>query len=250
MLHDDFRQDLLEIIRQLQKQKFDGVCFLLDGAEFIVRQDWANDAWGYLRGLKDTDTALKPFLGFLLSGYRDLKEYQQRVGSPLLNIAEVEWLGSLTESETRALLTYRSQDEQNPLTDEEKNLIIEWAGYHPYLTQQMLNTIFDNPQMGKSRVTDSLISSLIREHDRDFSAWWDEEKRTYGFGKLEQKIYLALVEQQEGTAETLAQQTHFSFGQVSDALEVLVGTGVIWRLDEERYKIGAKLFEQWVRQEA
>ncbi len=249
LIHEDFRQDLLKIIKQLQQKQFTGVCFLLDGSEFIVSQDWANDAWSYLRALKDTDTALKPFVGFILSGYRDLKDYQQAVGSPLLNIAEVEWLGTLSESETRSLIAYRSQEEKILLTEAEVDRVIEWAGCHPYLTQQILNEIFDNSPQEKLQFSDKFMLHLIREHDRDFSAWWDEDKRTYGFGKTEQTVYLALLDRREGTAETLLQTTNLSFGEVADSLEVLAGTGVIQNLGDERYKMGAKLFEQWVVQE-
>ena len=249
LIHEDFRQDLLKIIKQLQQKQFTGVCFLLDGSEFIVSQDWANDAWSYLRALKDTDTALKPFVGFILSGYRDLKDYQQAVGSPLLNIAEVEWLGTLSESETRSLIAYRSQEEKILLTEAEVDRVIEWAGCHPYLTQQILNEIFDNSPQEKILFSDKFMLHLIRQHDRDFSAWWDEDKRTYGFGQTEQTVYLALLDRREGTAETLLQTTNFSFGEVADSLEVLAGTGVIQNLGDERYKMGAKLFEQWVVQE-
>jgi hypothetical protein len=249
LIHEDFRQDLLKIIKQLQQKQFTGVCFLLDGSEFIVSQDWANDAWSYLRALKDTDTALKPFVGFILSGYRDLKDYQQAVGSPLLNIAEIEWLGTLTESETRSLIAYRSQEEKILLTETEVDRVIEWAGCHPYLTQQILNEIFDNSPQEKLQYSDNFMLHLIRQHDRDFSAWWDEDKRTYGFGQTEQTVYLALLDRREGTAETLVQTTNFSFGEVADSLEVLAGTGVIQNLGDERYKMGAKLFEQWVVQE-
>jgi hypothetical protein len=220
-----------------------------DGAEFIVRQEWANDAWSYLRGLKDTDTAINPFLGFCFSGYRDLKDYQQRVGSPLLNIADVEWLGTLTESNTRSLIVQRSQNEGVPLTESGYNTILDWAGYHPYLTQQLINEIFDDYQMRKSRSTESFMLHQQRKHDRDFSAWWDEDQRSYGFSQVEQTVYRTLVQQREGTAETVAEQAQFSFGQVADALEVLTGTGVIRQLDDERYRMGSKLFEEWVVRE-
>jgi hypothetical protein len=68
--------------------------------------------------LKDTDTAIKPFLGLLLSGYRDLKEYQQRVGSPLLNIAKIEWLTPLSEEEIQKLIGDRTEQEQISLSEE------------------------------------------------------------------------------------------------------------------------------------
>jgi len=249
LIHEDFRQDLLKIIKHLQKHNLEGICFLLDGAEFIVRQEWANDAWSYLRGLKDTDTAINPFLGFCFSGYRDLKDYQQRVGSPLLNIADVEWLGTLTESDARSLIVQRSQNEGVPLTEMGVNTILDWAGYHPYLTQQLINEIFDDYQMGKSRSTESFMLHQQRKHDHDFSAWWDEDQRSYGFSQVEQTVYCTLIQQREGTAETVAEQAQFSFGQVADALEVLTGTGVIRQLDDERYRMGSKLFEEWVVRE-
>ena len=170
-IHEDFRQDLLQLLDQLRKQRFEGICFILDGSEFLVKQDWANDAWSYLRALKDTGIALKPRLGFILSGYRDLKDYQQRVGSPLLNIADIEWLSPLTETETRSLISHRSQTERISLTTPEIKDIIEWAGGHPYLTQQMLNIMFDDRRLGKVRSPNSLSQYLIRQHDRDFAGW-------------------------------------------------------------------------------
>ncbi|MEQ9487065.1 helix-turn-helix domain-containing protein [Coleofasciculus sp. F4-SAH-05] len=178
-----------------------------------------------------------------------MKDYQQRVGSPLLNIADVEWLGTLTESDTRSLIVQRSQNEGVPLTESGYNRILDWAGYHPYLTQQLINEIFDDYQMGKSRSTESFMLHQQRKHDRDFSAWWDEDQRSYGFSQLEETVYRTLVQQREGTAETLAEQAQFSFGQVADALEVLTGTGVIRQLDDERYTMGSKLFEEWVVRE-
>ncbi|MBD2126551.1 helix-turn-helix domain-containing protein [Microcoleus sp. ZQ-A2] len=250
LVQEDFRQDLLAIIKQLQKHEFEGVCFLFDGAEFIISQDWANHAWSYLRWLKDMDTAISPFLGLVLSGYRDLKNYQQRTGSPLLNIAKVEWLSLLTESEIRTLIARRCENEQIQLTEQVVNAVIVWAGCHPYLTQQMLNAIFDNRRLDKSRSPKDLIRHLIRQqHDKDFSALWDGKTKSYGFSEKEQAVYLALVKQRQGSGETLASQVQLSFGEVEDTLEVLAGTGVIRQLDDERYAVGAKLFEQWVAQD-
>jgi hypothetical protein len=249
LINEDFRQDLLRIIKLLQNKKFTGVCYLIDGAEFIVTQEWANDAWSYLRALKDTDTALKPFVGLILSGYRDLKDYQQRVGSPLLNIAEVEWLGVLKKTDLRLLINCRSQIENLFLTDEETEQVIEWSGGHPYLIQQLLNTIFDYKKSEKLYEIESLMNALVRQYDIDFSAWWDNEKKSYGFSQLEQSVYLTLIKQRVGIAESLAQEMNTSIGEVVDALEVLAGTGVIQKINDEQYRIGAKLFEQWVIQE-
>ena len=128
--NDSFRLAFLNTTEELRKLNFQGVCFLIDGAEFIVRQNWATDAWAYLRGLKDTDTAIKPLLGLVLSGYRDLKEYQQRVGSPLLNIAEIQWLAPLSDEDTKKLIGDRAEQEKISLTEEKITSIIEWSGCH------------------------------------------------------------------------------------------------------------------------
>jgi hypothetical protein len=242
--NDSFRLALLKTIEELRKLNFDGVCFLIDGAEFIVRQKWATDAWSYLRGLKDTDTAIKPFLGLLLSGYRDLKEYQQRVGSPLLNIAEIEWLTCLSDEDTKQLISDRAELEQISLTEERITSIIEWSGCHPYLIQQALNIIFDSHHQRDSSA--NFIAKLLQYHDKDFSAWWNAEEHSGCFGETERTVYCALVQKRKGNSKMLAQATGLSRAKATDALEIIAGTGVIRQLDDEDYVIGSRLFEEWV----
>lgn len=244
--NDSFRLAFLKTTEELRKLNFQGVCFLIDGAEFIVRQNWATDAWSYLRGLKDTDTAIKSCLGLLLSGYRDLKEYQQRVGSPLLNIAEIEWLAPLNDEEAKKLIGDRAEQEKISLSEEKITSIIEWSGCHPYLTQQSLNIIFDSNHQQESRA--NLIDKLLQHHDKDFSAWWNAEHLSGCFGEAERTVYCALVQNRKGTPKSLAQCTGFNRVQVTDALEVIAGTGVIQQLDDECYTLGSRLFEEWVRQ--
>jgi hypothetical protein len=241
--NDSFRLAFLKTIDELRKLNFQGVCFLIDGAEFIVRQNWASDTWSYLRGLKDTDTAIKPFLGLLLSGYRDLKEYQQRVGSPLLNIAEVEWLAPLSDEETKKLIGDRAEQEKIHLSDEQIISVLEWSGCHPYLTQQTLNIIFNSHHQASGS---NLIDKLLQHHDNDFSAWWNAEQHSGSFGETERTIYYTLVQDRKGTPKSLAQRTGLSRVKVADALEVIAGTGVIRQLDDESYAIGSRLFEEWV----
>ncbi|NEQ68023.1 MAG: TrmB family transcriptional regulator [Symploca sp. SIO2D2] len=245
--NDSFRLAFLKTLEELRNLNFHGVCFLIDGAEFIVRQRWATDAWSYLRGLKDTDTAIKPFLGLLLSGYRDLKEYQQRVGSPLLNIAEIEWLAPLSNEDTKKLIADRAEQEQVPLSEERIASVIEWLGCHPYLTQQSLNFIFDCHHQGDSR--SNLIDKMLQHHDNDFWAWWNEEQHSGCFSETERKVYRALVQHRTGDTKSLAKYTSLSRGKVAEALEVIAGTGVIQQLDDESYAISCRLFEKWVAQQ-
>lgn len=247
--NEDFRQALLRTIEELRGWEFEGICFLLDEAEFIVRQAWANDAWSYFRGLKDNDTALKPFLGLLLSGYRDIKEYEQRVGSPLLGIAEIVWLSRLSDAETRKLITHRTKTENMALDENDIASVVKWAGGHPFLTQQMLNIIFNARTAGVNLPFEQLVKKTIRHHDHDFTGWWNVAGKSDGFGKNERAVYEALLKQREGTAESLEDPTRLSNNKVANALEVLAGTGVIVKLDEERYGISLGLFEDWVAQQ-
>lgn len=249
LVHDDFRMALLKSIEELRRWEFEGICFLFDEAEFIVRKDWSNDAWSYFRGLKDTDTALKTFLGLLLSGYRDLKNYQQQVGSPLYNIADIDWLNSFTDSEVRDLIIHRCREEQLPISEKGYGAIIAWTGGHPYLTQQMLNSIFDSHKENKQIPLENLIRNLLRQHDHDFSTWWNEEGQTDGFGDTERIVYKIVIQQQRETIENLAKRACISYGEASNILDVLSGTGVIQRLDEESYQVSSKLFEKWVKQQ-
>ncbi|ETX08631.1 MAG: hypothetical protein ETSY2_04255 [Candidatus Entotheonella gemina] len=248
MGHDEFREALLNTISELRDKGFEGVIFLLDEAEFVVRKDWANEAWSYFRGLKDNDTALKPFLGFILSGYRDVKEYEQRVGSPLMNIAEIEWLPTLSASDAQALIAQRAEDEGMQLTPDDMALVLALAGHHPYLLQQVLNVIFDEYVAESASSHDRLLRKLLRmpELDRTFSSWWNLDGKTDGFGEIERTLYKLLAQHGEGSDDALSELSGFNWPKTIDALGVLIGTGVIEQVDEEHYMIGTRLFQEWV----
>ena len=210
----------------------------------LFRQNWATDAWSYLRGLKDTDIAIKSALGLLLSGYRDLKEYQQRVGSPLLNIAEIEWLATLSDEDTKKLICDRAEKENISLSENKIAEIIKLSGCHPYLTQQFFNMNFDSQQQESKG---NLINKLLQHHDKDFSSWWNAEHLSGCFSEDERKIYSALVPKSQATPQDLANYTNFSRVKTSEALEVIAGTGVIRSSDDEYYILGSCLFKKWVK---
>ena len=247
--HDEFRQAFLTSLEDIHKWHFQGICFMLNEAEFITQNQWADAAWSYFRGLKDTDTAVKPFLGLVLSGYRDLKAYKQRVGSPLRNIADIIWLTPLTESQIRQLSILRQSDENVNLSHEQDNAVYSWAGGHPYLAQQMLNAVFDVHLAGQQYVLSKVVAGLLRRHNGDFGGWWNADKQSDGFDDAERAVYYQLAKSRQGSAEDLAPLAALNINQAIDALEVLAGTGVIGQLDEARYAITTQLFEEWVKQQ-
>jgi len=247
LIKEDFKRELLKKLSDLRQNNFNGVCFILDGAEFITRQEsWAGDACSYFRGLKDFDRDIRPFFGIILSGYREVKEYQQKIGSKLLNISDVRWLNALSHSEIDRLITQRKQHENIPLSDEGVTLVKELTGGHPYLVQQILSFISDSFRKKTSLKKEELIEDILEHHDNDFSTWWNESHEVGGCGDNEHLTYYALVEKRQGTVKSLSEHTGLKGREVKHALDVLVGTGIIQSLDKGNYKIGARLFEEWV----
>jgi hypothetical protein len=193
--------------------------------------------------------AIKPFLGLVLSGYRGVAEYQQRAGSDLQNIAHVHWLGTLSEADTRSLIANRAGSERLDLADSDIARVIEWAGGHPFLTQQMVNQILDSTRSGGPVPDDRLMLTLLTQHDHNFSAWWNASGQTDGFNEADRRVYRALAERRTASIVDLSKHVGVSPLQVHRSLTVLAGTGVIRQLDEERYGIGSRLFEEWVIQQ-
>lgn len=250
LTHDDFQYILLKSLEELREDlHFDGVCFLFDEAEFIAKQTWSDDALSYLRGIKETNTSLQTFIGMIVSGYRGLKNYRQKVGSPFSNIADVKWLCSLTDSETRLLITGRAAEENVPLTEGEIQQIFKLSGFHPFLVQQLLNVVFDHYHNTGSLSIESLVEDALWQHELTFSNWWNADGTSDGFGDEERKVYLALMEKRRGTYKELAQITKLTTNKVRNALQVLEGTGVIKKLTLQHYELSSQLFERWVIQE-
>lgn len=128
-----FKESLLELLDAIRGSEFSGVCLLIDDAEYIVQQKWGNDAWSFLRALVD-DSSIRSLLGLYLSGYRNLHDYQQTVGSPLLSIADIHWLDAFTDAEATILINKRYNEEGKEITESDRIKLIEWGGCHPYLT--------------------------------------------------------------------------------------------------------------------
>lgn len=83
----------------------------------------------------------------------------------------------------------------------------------------------------------------------NFAGWWNADQRSDGFGNSGRAVYCALMTHRQRTAASLAPVAGYSPFRVAVALSVLVGTGVIWQENDEHYVIGARLFEEWVKQQ-
>jgi hypothetical protein len=247
LIHEDFSQDLVNIIQKLQTSNCQGVCFLLDGAEYLVKQSWVNDAWSYLRSLKDTNNiAIQSFLGLVVAGYRDLKDYHQQIGSPLFNIAEITWLGTLSTEDIKELIQHRCEVAQCDAPDDFIARVIELGGCHPFFTNQFLNACFKNLQTNPPLPTQQIERKLIKELRKIcFEPWWKNR-----FSPNAKNVYLILLQGQQSSLEDIEEKMEdLSLSDIEDALEILAGSGVIRKVDSGTYRLGAGLFAQWVREE-
>lgn len=248
--HTAFCDALRRGIRAVKNLGFDGVCFLFDETEVIVRQDWSDDAWGYFRGLK-ADTKVGPSFGLILSGYRRVGEYRQRVGSPLRNLARVDWLDAVDDFDVRRLIRQRENAEGVRLSDVEKTGVVDLAGGHPYVAQQVISVMFDARRQGVMENTESeSVCREVADTEGDvFRGWWNADGESDGFQDEERRVYRTLVRKRRATVAEVLETGNMRQTEVAGALEVLVGTGVV-RRKGDMYSIGTRVFEEWMVREA
>lgn len=242
-----FREAIRRSLEELRDLGYGSVCFLLDEVEFVVRSQHANEIFSYLRGLKDS-SSLKSQLGVVLSGYRGVSEYEQKIGSKLLEISKLVWLECLTRDETRKLAEFRVTDEGVPLDQSTMDFVLNWGGLHPFLTQQILSTAFDQ-QRSQGRIDpESLKWELLDERQTTFQAWWNADGLTDGFRELEREVYRAIQASGQATVRELVERLGRKPLEVRNSLKLLPGTGVIRRKEGDSYQTGAFLFSEWVAQ--
>src|SRR3954452_11832584 len=108
----------------------------MDECEQLVGQDWwKGDASGVLRSLIE-DRAFARQAGFVLTGFRALRDHRQQVGSRLMHDAEWKPLEPLTRDEVDGLFRKRCADAgADPEGCAE---LYDQAGGHPKLTQRLV----------------------------------------------------------------------------------------------------------------
>jgi hypothetical protein len=236
-----FERALWMAIEDLRERNRHGVCFLLDEGDYFVSKAWADEAFSYLRALKDASDPMSPFIGLVLSGYRGVKNYKQRIGSALYNIGANVWLCTLSKSETLSIIGRRTSLEGRTLAEDEIQCVLKFGGGHPFLTQQTITYLIDHPGQ-----VDAGVSKLIGIHKQDFSDWWNSSGRPDGLNEADRSVYRALLKRNSATVTTIADATRLSEFEAFDCLEALAGTGVVQREDETTFRLGASLFSEWV----
>ena len=193
-----FEQLLGDRLPDLRKLGFTGICFLLDQLDIMVQKDWANTTFGYLRSIISQDFTSQ--LGLVFSGFKSLKSYQEQVGSPLSNIADIKWLEVLEPEGAKALIEHRQTEENIQLTHDGQQLLQESAGNHPYLLQQLLNALSNAQREHSREEIETIINRVMRQEHiiNIFNSWWKK------FSETEQQVYQVLS--QEGKTSISALQ--------------------------------------------
>lgn len=245
--NDDFQAAFRSLQKTLENSGFQGVCILLDNADFILSKNWADDFSRYFHGLKN-DVNIKDYFGLVLSGYKTLRDYKQQITSPLSAIAIEVLLEPFSNSDIQTLLNHRCRQEQIPLTEKALSFIKELAGCHPYLTHQAFNVLGDCHHNKEKPSLAELKSRVLDHCSRDFATWWPETSNPDSLGDDARAVYRALIGYQERTQEQIRNSLSLSPNNVKRMLDLLLATGVVLKR-EQYYKIGSQLFAAWVQEQ-
>jgi hypothetical protein len=242
---EDFRAAIQDSIDEIRKVRFQGILFLLDEAEFVTSKDWGNDAWSHIRGFKDIDP-LKGSVGFVISGFRGVLEYQQRVGSPLKNIAQTTWMTGFDRETADLLIARRFAEEHAPLRDGDEAFLWEYSGGYPFLLQQMINVTVDARREGDLS-QEVLVRRFLLEQTQVFRDWWNADGKTDGLTERERTVYASLPENGRVSLDDLLSRQDAKLMPLLETLQILCGSGLVREAERERYEISSRLFRKWTQ---
>ncbi len=242
---DCFEGRLEVAIEALRVHGFHGVSFALDECETLVGQDWwTKDASPTLRFEVESATFGKR-LSFVFTGFRELRDHHQIVGSRLMDVATSDWLSPLGSSEVRALVHRRCG--KRGVGDQELADVESLAGGHPWLTQRLVSSWLDSKSNSGRPSVREVGANLLVSLDHHFDVWWGRDGVKGGLKEPERRVYLALMSLGEASEVELATRTNQSEYNCRKCLHVLCGVGIVVATGDQSYRLGARLFADWVR---
>ena len=268
---NEFEKRTFQTVKKLRNLgNFEGICFLLDGAEQIPSSNWGDRFARFFQAIKEDNPNLGSCLGLVLSGDYSIRSYKEQRSSPLAKIAtKFEILPPLKRSEMEKLISHRCEKECGLKYAENLELgsakitvdrIENWTGCHPYLVQQILNILIDHHLDDHSRESqinaELLFNEILENFEIDFYSWWGGENPSYCFSQQEKVIYKELIKCRQSNPENLVKlfkKTNVNFNdkevplEVQNSLDSLVGTGLIKKSDDDEYIPSNRLFEEWVK---
>jgi hypothetical protein len=242
---EEFESRLEGALKALRVHGFHGVCFAMDECETLVGQGWWTEDASQMLRFEVESARFRKQLSFIFTGFHELRDHRQNVGSRLMEVAEPNWLAPLESSEVRALVHKRCGKKR--MSDQELAEIEEQAGGHPMLTQRLVSSWLDSRAKSGAPSVRDLAADLRVSLDQDLEAWWGRHGVNGGCKEPERRVYLALLSLEEASILDLAGRTSQSEYDCRRCLHALCGSGIVIASGLRSYRLGARIFADWVR---
>jgi len=245
---EPFQEALLDVISTTLQKHYDGIVYLIDDVGFFIGKPWWDEAANYIRAVKDNpNIGLRSRLGFIFSGFRELKEFYQKVGSKLSEIAVVEPVKCFRQDEVKEACRERCGEMDEDTIAE----VLEYGGCHPFLTQYLLIHWHEEHRCKGTPSVDQIASQFCGKRPSDFQIWWNEKDEESGLSEHEHQIYRFLLSRKDFInieGENLSRHfSYYSLNEIGESLTYLSYAGLLTEVEEGIHRMGAKMFQDWVR---
>ena len=238
---DGFKSHLNSLIdtitSQLGKVR---IVFLIDEMEEMLGQEWTDGALRNLRSLHNT-SLMRGSLSFVLTGFKDLHTYKEKMGSPLANIALTQPLSVLSHEESIELMTKPLEAPPIRIIQDE---IYRQSGGHPFLIQYLMWRIcHNNPAAATKGDVEEAIDIFHHQRD-DFPHWWES------LSKVEGEVYALLARGEHGMLkEDICAKLGIEKKEAGDVLNFLCYLGIAKQPERNHFCVSSLMFRDWAQNE-
>lgn len=161
----DEGDELNALLDEFQRQGHHPVLLVDTFDEIVQYSPISSEISSFLRSL---GTAGK--LSYVIASVDTLSELFRQVGderkvSPFPNIFATIWLSSFTSQEARAMLIETSTRGGLPFTEKEVSWVMQIAGTHPFLLQQVAALLFEEKgRRGGGRIDYQAIQEVVQQN--------------------------------------------------------------------------------------
>lgn len=210
--------------------------------EFQDIQRIGNDLDRQMRAiLQEHKNVNYAFLGSMESMMHEIFEKKK---SPFYHFGQLFPLGKIPKDDFKAYII-KGFEEKNIQVDELSEALLNFSKCHPYYTQQLAFTLWENEEVNQSidAMIAQAIDKLIKIHDIDYERLWLTQNQT------DKKILIALA-QKEQALLTVSFNKKYGIPATStvfSSLKRLMHQGYINKIDNA-YELDDPFFAEWIIQ--
>lgn len=211
---------------------------LLDECEQVVEHQWTQPFYAILRGLlvgSDTRNLIK----VVMAGSQRFLTQVRENGSPLRNVLDYHTLRPFDTATTIALI---SRPHAVPLSEPLIAAICEESGGHPFLTQYLMYTLWEEYGLAGASIAQlHELATHFPQQRPDFTNWYE------GWGPTPQTAYKILSQAKQWMNDRAIRA---EFGEsvphdLAQGLNTLHYHGLILQNENHDYRVGAEMFRRW-----